>query len=69
MDGLRRLNEPLIEYVELVVISHSAEGALRFFGFSEKTHEAIDLGPPLDPSAWKPGTRRWEVRPKKETLN
>ena len=43
------------------VVSMDAESARRFFGAPAGT-EVIDLGPPSDPSRWKPGARRYGVR-------
>lgn len=43
----------------VVVVATDAAAAMRFFG---RTDQPVDLGPPLDPSRYRPGARRWGFR-------
>lgn len=40
----------------VIVVATDASAAMRFFGRSD---QPVDLGPPLDPSRYRPGARRW----------
>jgi len=40
----------------LIVVATDADAAMRFAGRSDRP---VDLGPPADPSRYKPGARRW----------